>query len=271
MQDEPVKTFEIINGDCTIEMHKLWFSGRRFDMIFADPPFNIGQNYDIHDDRLSVYKYGAFTDSWLRAAFSCLSENGNFCIHVGDSVVPLIFKTMEQIASRKDWIVWHYRFGQSGSAAKSTKCINSKAHLLVYTRPGATSTWNPPMVPSDRATKYGDARTMLSDTPGMRVALDVWGPSDGEYWGRVNGNSNERWVKAFGAAADHENQLPEVYVARAMKAWSNKGDSILCPFGGSGTETVVALALKRFITTIELSPTYCESIRLRVARGAIRV
>ena len=111
-------------------------------------------------------------------------------------------------------------------------------------------------------------------SPGQRVAFDVWGiPSDGEFWGRVQGNADnkERWDIAHGALVDHPNQLPEVYVARAMQTWSNDCDKVLCPFGGSGTETVVALALGRRITTIEISEPSVASIAKRIQRGAVRV
>ena len=263
-------TARIFNGDCRLVMSQL--DEAAYDLVFADPPFNIGHPYDGYDDSMTSNEYEEFTRQWLYHAYDRLRPGGVICTHVPDDVVPLIFRYLPMGLTRIDWIIWHYRFGQSGNAAKSTKCINSKAHLLVFAKGGRTPTWNPPMVPSDRATKYGDKRTAGSETPGMRVALDVWGvPSDGPYWGRVQGNNVERWDKAHGALVDHPNQLPEVYVERAMLAWSNEGDQVLCPFGGSGTETVVAKALHRSIDTIEFSETSCGSIAARLVRGAVRV
>lgn len=262
-------------GDCRKVMTQQ--SHQQYDLVFGDPPFNIGQDYAEFDDNMTVEQYLDFTIEWLNAAMTLLRPGGTLCVHAPDAVAPLVLLTgmlwgKEQIAYPADWIIWHYRFGQSGTAAKSTKCINSKCHLLVYRRAGGERTWNPPMVPSDRATKYKDSRTADSETPGERVALDVWGvPSDGQFWGRVQGNNEERWDVKHGALVDHPNQLPEVYVARAISAFSNEGDRLLCPFGGSGTETVVARALNRQIDTIEISEVSAKSIVKRIQRGAVRI
>ncbi len=140
------------------------------------------------------------------------------------------------------------------------------AHCLLFSCAGKGHTWNPHsvLVQSDRVL-YGDSRIHQSELGGMRLPGTVWGvPSDGEYWGRVQGNNKERRPL-------HENQLPEVYLARLIKAYTNPGDRILDPFGGSGTTAVVASALGRKCDTIELSKNYCDSIVERIKKGAVRV
>ena len=53
------------------------------------------------------------------------------------------------------------------------------------------------------------------------------------------GNNRER-------RRNHENQLPELYLARIIKAISNAGD-LVSPFAGSGTTGTVARALQRAV------------------------
>ena len=99
-------------------------------------------------------------------------------------------------------------------------------------------TWNGNDIlePSDRATIYGDPRTMAKESnKGMRVPMDVW---YGKYWGRIQGNNKERRGK-------HDNQLPEVYLERVIRACSNEKDLVLDPFLGSGTTGLIAHALGR--------------------------
>ena len=110
--------------------------------------------------------------------------------------------------------------------SKARKCRRSKEHLLVW---GDKSTFNPPIVLSDRATKYKDKRTQQSSTPGQTVAFDIWGlDCDGQFWGRIQGGNTERWNQANGAAVDkHDNQLPEVYVKRMIETFTNPGDRVL--------------------------------------------
>ena len=123
-----------------------------------------------------------------------------------------------------------------------------------------------------RLPKYNDKRTQKTKTPGKRVAFDIWGlPSDGRFWGRVQGNSKERWCKATGAPCDHPNQLPERYMERVIETFSNPQDRMLVLFGGAGSETVVGHALNRRVTTIEKSEVCCRSIRRRIAKGPVRI
>lgn len=132
------------------------------------------------------------------------------------------------------------------------------------------------MVASDRASTYKDKRTKSRSEkskakPGERLPFDVWGiPSDGPNWGRVQGGNAERVSIKKGYIADHPNQLPERYVRRAMLAYSDPVDDVVIPFGGAGTEMVVANSLGRNVLGCELSPEYCQDILKRLATGAVR-
>ena len=245
----------------------------KFDFIFADPPFNIDHGYAEHDDNLSPQDYRRFTCKWLSSSVQLMKPNGLLAVHGNDEVASLAIRYLSPKLERRHWINWHFRFGQAGAIRSATKCITSKAHLLVWAHLGASNTtFNPPVVLSDRATKYGDKRTQATETPGKRVAFDIWGvEGDGPYWGRVQGNNAERWCKATGAPCDHPNQLPEVYMQRVIETFSNPGDKMLVMFGGSGTETVVGHTLGRKVTTIEKSKICCRSIRRRLEKGSVRI
>jgi site-specific DNA-methyltransferase (adenine-specific) len=230
-------------------------------LIFADPPFNIGHGYEDFEDNLSEAEYRQFTHEWILAAEDCLADDGVMAIHVPDELVPLVLETAS--LPRISWIIWHYRFGQ----CHRSNWINGKAHCLVFAKNPDKYTWNPDevLVASDRATTYKDKRTQNSATPGQRVPFDVWGiPSDGPYWGRGQGNNRER-------RAGHPNQLPEVYLERLIRAYTNPGDLVLDPFVGSGTTVVVAEALGRRSIGIDVSHPNIDSAFERLKSGAVRV
>jgi len=240
-------------------------------LVFTDPPFNIGHSYVGFDDKFDDAEYAKFVYSVCSYGTWCLKRGGRLCVHVPDEVVlqvQLSARNMGLIPA--DWIIWHYRFGQCGR----TRYINSKCHLLTFLKPGGEPVWNPDavMVESDRATKYNDVRTEKTATPGQRVPLDVWGiPSDGSFWGRVQGNSVERRSVKNGAPVDHPNQLPEVYLERVIRGWTNPGDLVVDFCGGSGTTPVVAEALGRRAVTFEISEENARSIEQRLRKGAVRV
>lgn len=252
-----------IHGDCIEWIPKAAAKVGGFDFIFADPPFNIGQNYTGYEDLQPEKDFQMFIWEFVQRCWRALKPNGVMCLHGPDYLAErYLIIGMEMKWKRIAWINWHYRFGQH----QANNWIDSRCHCLVYAK-GATHTFNADavMVPSDRASKYDDPRTQNTETPGMRLPLTVWGiPSDGPYWGRVQGNNVER-------QKDCPNQLPEVYLERLIRAYTNVGDTVLDPFGGSGTTAVVANALNRNVVTIDVSSYNVNLIIDRVKKGAVRV
>lgn len=247
---------EIIHGDCIEGIPKM---GKTFDFAFADPPFNIGHGYKGFTDKFKDYE--GWTRTWMQVVKN--ATRGVICFHGPDHVADIYLAVArEQGWKRIAWVNWHYRFGQCGRG----NWIDTRCHCLIYSTV-EKHTWNPEevLVESDRASKYRDKRIHDTERGGKRLPGTVWGvPSDGEFWGRVQGNSNERWK-------EHPNQLPEVYIERLMRAYTNIGDNILIPFSGSGTESTVADALGRNCTAFDVSEFNVISARERVQRGAVRV
>ena len=64
----------IINGNCIDEMEKIPES--TVDLVVTSPPYNVGINYDSHDDRMAMEDYWEFTRQWLSKAFRLLKDDG---------------------------------------------------------------------------------------------------------------------------------------------------------------------------------------------------
>lgn len=248
----------IYHGDCVKILPKVG----QFNFAFADPPFNIGQKYMEYEDTKEAVEYNRWTTWWIRMLWMSLKPNGVMALHGPDDLVKLYLQVEDTLKlTRIGWVNWHYRFGQCGRG----NWIDARCHCLLYAK-SKDYTWNPEnvLVQSDRV-KYGDKRVQDSDRGGSRLPGTVWGvPSDGEYWGRVQGNNKERRPK-------HPNQLPEKYLERLILAYTNPRDHMVDPFGGSGTSIVVARALGRKCTTMDVSLESCQSIQERVVKGAVNI
>ena len=59
--------------------------------------------------------------------------------------------------------------------------------------------------------------------------------------------------------------MPEQLLGRIIRASSNKGETVLDPFGGSGTTLAVAKKLGRSFLGMELSDDYADKISARLA------
>ena len=55
----------ILTGDCLTHLPTLPAGG--VDLAFADPPFNIGYEYDVYRDKRAREDYLKWTDRWLAA------------------------------------------------------------------------------------------------------------------------------------------------------------------------------------------------------------
>lgn len=256
---------ELYWSDCRTLLTTTQFSWKGlFRFVFADPPFNIGQNYSEYKDSIDEIAYLDFSRLWISQCTNLLCPGGVLAIHVPDDLVHLVLTcAKENHLQRIAWVIWHYRFGQ----CQKNNWINSKCHCLIFKEPSHPHVFNSAavLVASDRASKYGDPRTQTSETPGQRVPLDVWSvENDGAYWGRVQGNSQER-------RENHPNQLPEKYLERLILAYTRLGEYVFDPFAGSGTTAVVARALNRPCITCEVSEISCVSIVARVSSGAVRI
>lgn len=235
----------------------------KLDVVFADPPFNWNRAYDEWDDAMHHDEYLEFTYAWLDLCHAALRPGGAMWINIPDDWAAEIVVHLKRKRHMPlvNWCIWHYRFGQN----TTTRFINSKVHALYFVKPGGTYTWNADDVleQSDRRAIYFDPRTENKNDgmpAGMRVPMDVW---YGRYWGRVQGNSKER-------RGYHDNQLPEVYLARVIRATSNRGDLVLDPFLGSGTTGVVAHALGRRFIGVEYSEKNAASAAQRMKDGPVR-
>lgn len=233
------------------------------DLVFADPPFNWNRAYDRWDDSMPDKEYLEFTYTWLDLCIGALKPGGSFWVNIPDDwAAEIVVHLKQRGLAMRNWCIWHYRFGQNAVE----KFISSKVHALYFVKGIAASTWNPHEVleQSDRASTYFDPRTQSKRDgmpAGMRVPLDVW---YGKFWGRIQGNNKER-------RSYHDNQLPEVYLERVIRATSNEGDLVLDPFLGSGTTGVMAHALKRRFIGCEYSEENAKSAFERMQDGPIRL
>lgn len=236
---------------------------RQVDLVFADPPFNWNRAYDKWDDKMPREDYLKFTEAWLDACVDSLADHGSMWVNIpDDTAAEIVMHLKRRGLTMINWCIWHYRFGQNGTG----RFISSHVHALYFAKDPLNRRWNPMEVleVSDRRSIYFDARTESKRDgmpAGMRVPMDVW---YGPFWGRIQGNNKER-------RANHDNQLPEAYLERVVRACSNEGDLVMDPFLGSGTTGVIAHALKRRFIGTEFSIDNAKSAFERIQSGPIRI
>ena len=238
-------TNKIICGDCIelLDTVKEPFA----DLVFADPPFNIGFEYDKYKDVVESKKYIAWTRDWMAACVNVLKDNGSFYIAIGDEYAAHVRIIGEELGlTLRNWIIWHYTFGQQTKA----KFARAHTHIFYFIKNKDKYTFNDfaVRVPSDRQLIYADKRA----NPRGKMPDDVW-----NQYPRVCGTFNERekW---------HPCQMPESLLTRIISVSSNPGQLVMDPFNGSGTTAASAYQLERNYCGIDMSENYVENTRIRL-------
>lgn len=252
---------EVITGDCLEVLAKL--PAGCADLVFADPPFNIGYEYDVYHDRRAKGDYLAWAELWLAAALRVLSPTGSFFLAIGDEFAAEHKVRLDALGlTLRNWIVWHYTFGVS-----CTKKFNrSHAHIFYYVRDPKRYTFNADAVrvPSARQTTYADRRA----NPIGKLPDDTWvlrpQESDSHFWPEADTWAVPRVCGTFRERTKHPCQMPEAVLERIIRVATNPGELVIDPFAGSGTTLAVAKKLGRRFLGIELSEMYADGIRKRL-------
>lgn len=256
---------EVYCLDCVKGLAKI--APGSIDLAFADPPFNIGYKYDVYVDRQSAKDYLDWSRQWMAGTARALKPTGTFWLAIGDEYAAELKLIAQQELgfTCRSWVIWYYTFGVNCTRAFS----RSHTHLLYFVKDAEHFTFNADdpavRVPSARQLVYADGRAnprgRLPDNTWILRPHDVPGgfalDHDTWYFPRVAGTFKER--QGF-----HGCQMPEQLLGRIIRCSSNPMESVLDPFGGSGTTFAVAKKLGRRWIGFELSPEYVQRIRARL-------
>lgn len=255
---------KLVLGDCIDRMMRL--DEGLVDLVFADPPYNIGFDYGgEYDDSLSASEYLRWSRHWMEEVHRVLKPNGTFWLAIGDEWAADLLCAARSIGfHQRSWVVWYYTFGVNSER----KYTRSHAHLLYFVKDNNAFTFNTEAarIPSARAAIYKDKRA----DPDGRLPDDTWiirpqqldqkaFPQFGDTWHipRIAGTFRQRVPGA-------PNQMPEQLLGRIVRHCSNEGDLVLDPFLGTGTTCAVARKLGRRYLGFEQSKSFLAGARKRV-------
>jgi DNA modification methylase len=239
------------------------------DLVFADPPFNIGYLYHGYDDSRKSEDYLKFSKDWMSAVHRALKPTGSFYLAIGDDYAAELCCIAKRDVGfhLRNWIIWHYTFGQQ----PKNKFARSHTHILYFTKDEKEFTFNfdAVRVASARQTIYADARA----NPKGKLPDDVWFLRPQETDGTLFGHESDTWYvsRVCGTFKEREGwhgcQMPIGVLDRIIRASSNPGQIVLDPFNGSGTTVVSAALLGRQYVGIDQSEEYVGYARKRLAHA----
>ncbi|MHB0912100.1 MAG: DNA-methyltransferase [Armatimonadota bacterium] len=240
-------------ADCIEYMESLLpeHEDRAFDLVFADPPYNLEKLYARYSDARAAEEYLTWCGKWLTLCARLLRPGGALYVLNLPKWALHHARTLDRLLDFRHWIVWQ------AMAEPRGKILPAHYAILYYTKPGAPVVFNydgesrvdsleycrRPTCVKRRKAEGDDRTTALTDV-----------------WGDIHRIRHKR------DRDDHPCQLPERLIERIIALSTNPGQVVFDPLCGAGTTAAIASRLGRRYVTLDLDPTYVEITRKRLAK-----
>lgn len=234
------------------------------------PPYNVGVEYDTHDDTMPWPEYRAAVTEWCAAVARAVESTGR----VWCNVAPVVADEPGGAGrngcphsgrARKGREPLLLRWGCGLEDAGLTIC-DIGAWCSQRGSGTAWGSWQTPSAPNLRgdweafviAYKDGWPRTPPAEHAGWRDEVGGWQTLASNVW-TIRPERRE----------DHPAPFPEQFAARAIRLSTWPGEVVYDPFMGQGSTLVAAKGLGRRAVGVDVSERYCELAARRLAQGVL--
>lgn len=238
----------LYNDDCIKVLKTL--PDNCVDMVFADPPFNLGKTYDPGvDDSLTMSNYLNWTYRWVDECVRILKPGGRIFIYNIPKWCVYIASHLSEQLTFWDWIAVDMKF----SLPIQSRLYPAHYGLIAFVKGAKASTFNNQRIPMQVCKHCGGD---LKDYGGYKAKMNPAGVNVSDVWSdiypvRHKSDKNRKY-----------NELSVKLLDRIITMSTNPGEVVFDPFGGSGTTYAVAQLLKRKWIGTELGD--CEIIKQRL-------
>lgn len=246
-QENDFKMNQIITGDVLEIMSQI--PENSIHLAITSPPYNVGKNYDNHNDGMSHHEYLNWLEKVWRETKRVLVSGGRFALNIAPTGI-------------KNFVPLHHdftnQFRKIGMKFR-TEIIWYKQTMLKRTAWGSfKSPANPHIVPSweyvliftkDQDRLDGDSK--MSDI----TKEEFMKFSDG-FW-KIQPETQRK---------GHPAPFPEELIYRLIKFYSYKNNNVLDMFGGTGTVAAIAARTGRNFFHIDISSQYGKIAKDRVQK-----
>ncbi|EOQ88544.1 putative adenine-specific methylase YhdJ [Leptospira yanagawae serovar Saopaulo str. Sao Paulo = ATCC 700523] len=237
---------KIIQGDAIIALDS-YIEDNSIDLIFADPPYNIGKNFNgLRDKWDSDNEYLTWCYQWLDLCIKKLKPTGSFYVMTSTQFMPYFDIYLREKINILSRIIWSY----DSSGVQAKKFYGSMYEPILFCvkdKENYTFNANDILVEAKTGSKRKliDYRKKIPTVySSEKVPGNVWEFSRVRY--RMDEYEN------------HPTQKPIALLDRIVKASSNSNDTILDPFSGTFTTSFVAKSLNRKSIGIEINREYAK-------------
>lgn len=272
----------IVVGD-TIKILKKIPNKFKFDVVIADPPYNIGKDFGNNNDKMDIKKYTNWSKRWIEQCFRLLADDGVIYIYGFHEILARI--SVEYSINEQRWLAWHYT---NKVVPSSSFWQRSHEAILCLWKPG---TKRPKLelnqirepytesflknaagkIRKNTKGRFGKAKNTIYNAHSkgalprdvIHVPALAGGAGKSERW-FVCKKCNPKKARPPSELSKHLNhtiikhptQKPMELTKKLILSKINGTGNVLIPFAGSGSECVVAKSLKIPFLGIDINPNY---------------
>ncbi|OGX27341.1 MAG: methyltransferase [Omnitrophica WOR_2 bacterium RIFCSPHIGHO2_01_FULL_52_10] len=239
------ESHQIIMGDALTALETI--ENVSIDLIFADPPYNIGKNFNGHKEKWeNDESYLEWSYKWLDLCIEKLKPDGSFYVMTSTQFMPyfdIFLRDKLTILSR---LVWYY----DSSSVQAKRYYGSMYEPILF------------CVKDKNDYTFNADEIMVEAKTGAKRKLIDYRKNPPQIYNskKIPGNVWEfsRVRYRMDEYEDHPTQKPIALLERIIKASSSEDDLVLDPFSGTFTTSFVAKQLNRRSIGIELQEDYVK-------------
>lgn len=280
LQQEGNFKSQIIAGDA-INVLKNIDKDKKFDVIIADPPYNIGKDFGNNKDCLDLIEYIKWSKKWLNLCFDILADNGLIYVYGFPEILARI--AVQYPLNQQRILVWHYTNKTTPSLTFWQRSYESILCLWKDKRPELeidqirepyTDSYLKCSGKERKNTKgrFGNKTTNYNVNEGGALPRDVIKiPALAGGAGKIERHfmcktchdnfyiATELKNHKGHDILQHPTQKPMALTKKLIFSRINGTNGrVLIPFAGSGSECVVAKSLGIEFLGIEINPEYVK-------------
>jgi DNA modification methylase len=231
---------QIICADCLEVMKAM--PAESIHLAITSPPYNVGVDYDVHNDHLEYEKYLNWLKDVWKELIRVLVDGGRFALNIAPTGIknfrPVHMDLVNQLRDLglifRTEILWYKQSMTARRTAWGSWRSPSNPHIIPsweYVYIFSKGSWN-----------------LEGGVSKIDITADEFKTFSDGFW-HIPAESQRR---------GHPAPFPEELIYRLIKYYSYQGNVVLDMFGGTGTVAVVAYKTKRRFIHIDISEQYCK-------------
>jgi site-specific DNA-methyltransferase (adenine-specific) len=259
----------IIHGDCRNVLRDM--PDRCVHLAVTSPPYNVGLDYDGHNDRMSYTEYLTWLLPVWRELHRVLVQGGRFALNIAPTSIkdfkPIHYDMAAQLRDlgflMRTEILWYKQTMRRRTAWGSWKSprnphiLPSWEYVLVFSKGSWTLEGDKKLadIAGQEFIRFSDGFWQIPpETQGRQPFLkSLYPPRRGRKTAQPKPDG-------------HPAPFPEELIYRLIKFYTYRGNVVLDPFGGTGTVAVVAKKTGRHFIHVDISRKYCQIAAERLAQ-----